>query len=88
MFYTINLEMEIMELEDGERVIFDPTTGDTHFLEAVGVDILKLLDTPKDMDELVLALSKEYDADAEMIRADVTPFMDKLVEANIIMQLL
>ena len=53
-------------------------------LNDVGADIWKMLPEVKDEEEIVQRLLQEYDATAEEIRPDVSAFLDKLRELNIL----
>lgn len=84
MLFFKNPEIEIMTLDDGDVIAFDPATGDTHFLNTIAADILRLLDEPKDLNTMIALLSAEYDTDAATIRADVEPFLAEMREKNIL----
>lgn len=87
MMYQKNGNIEIMDLEDGEQVAFDPDSGDTHFLNPVASDILRLLAEPMDGRALAAALSREYDAGPEEIEPDILPFLDELHQKNLLITL-
>ncbi len=55
-------------------------------LNEVGVSIWKLLSDGRgsDLDSLVAGILEEYDVDEETAREDVSEFLDKLVEADIL----
>ena len=53
-------------------------------LNDVGADIWRMLPEVKDEEEIVQRLLQEYDATAEEIRPDVSSFLDKLRELNIL----
>ena len=53
-------------------------------LNEVGAEIWKMLPEVEDEEEIVQRLLKEYEATAEQIRPDVSAFLGKLRELNII----
>ena len=53
-------------------------------LNEVGAEIWKMLPEVKDEEEIVQRLLKDYEATAEEIRPDVSAFLGKLRELNII----
>lgn len=53
-------------------------------LNDVGAEIWKMLPEVKDEEEIVQRLLSEYEAPAEVIRPDVSAFLEKLRELNII----
>lgn len=53
-------------------------------LNEVGADIWRMLPEVKDEDEIVERLLQDYEATAEEIRPDVSAFLGKLRELNIL----
>ena len=53
-------------------------------LEATAVDVLQLVDGARDLDAIVAALAAEYDAPAEVIRADVAELLTDLRQRGVI----
>ncbi len=53
-------------------------------LNEVGAEIWKMLPEVEDEEEIVRRLLQEYEATAEQIRPDVSAFLGKLRELNII----
>ncbi len=62
--------------EDG--FIFDPTTGNSFTTNETGLFILRMLREGKTPEEIVKALSAEYDVDEGEAERDVLDFMEKL----------
>lgn len=81
-----NEKMEYIKAEDGNLVVFDPVTQNTHILDEVGSDIVSQLDETSSMEELIDKLSALYNAPAEVIRADVTSFLEELKKQNVVME--
>lgn len=67
-----------------EYVMMDIDSGDYFSLDGVSRRIWELLDTPASPDDLVTALIGEYDVDAETCKAEVTSFLQDLLDANIL----
>lgn len=84
MLLKKNEAMDFMEIDDGNLVIFDPESGDTHFLDEIGIDILNILEEETAFEVLVSKLSERYDASIEQISADVLEFVEELIAKNVI----
>jgi len=82
-----NKAMDYLEVDEDSMVVFNPKSGDTHFLDGVGLDILKILIELTDFEELILNLSKQYEANEHEIRADVIEFVDTLKSKEIVIEL-
>lgn len=64
---------------DGQTVILSPVDFSYHTLDPVGARIWTLLADPLTIDELVDVLCAEYAVDSEACRADVEPFLERMV---------
>lgn len=64
---------------DGQTVLLSPLDFSYHSLDAVGARIWELLAEPRTTDELVATLCREYEVAPEQCRADVTPFLERMV---------
>lgn len=53
-------------------------------LNEVSAEIWKLLSDGKTFDEIVISLTKTFDAPSEQIRADTEAFIRKLVDARLL----
>lgn len=71
---------------DGSTVMLDITTGKYYNLGEVGGDIWTLLENALSMDELIDALTAQYDVDPEQCEKDIVPFIDKLLECGLIVE--
>lgn len=69
---------------NGETVMMDAEQGKYYNLGEVGGSIWTQLETPKTLEELVNALTAEYNVDPEQCRADVQPFLDKMVSIGLV----
>ncbi|MCK5759460.1 MAG: pyrroloquinoline quinone biosynthesis peptide chaperone PqqD [Clostridiales bacterium] len=84
MTYLLKKHIEKIKLDNGQDVLFDPETGDTHVLDEIGSVILTLCDGSNSIDEIVSCLSTEFNAPNEEIRVDVESFLKDLVEKNVL----
>ena len=48
-----NKEMEYIQVDEKSLVIYDPDSGDTHFIDEVGQSILNLMEEEVTVDALV-----------------------------------
>ena len=79
-----NVIMEFIQIGENELTVFDPQTGDTHFLDETGSVILSCLDTATPIEELIQKLSAKYQAEPGIIEADVKEFVNDLLEKEIV----
>ncbi|MBC8133638.1 MAG: HPr-rel-A system PqqD family peptide chaperone [Deltaproteobacteria bacterium] len=63
---------------DNEVLVVDPRTREVHLLNATATRIWDLLQDPLTGDELVAALTEEFDAPAGALRADVETLLTEL----------
>jgi PqqD family protein of HPr-rel-A system len=87
MNYMKNEKMEYMSLDGGEEIVFDPESGNTHFLDQVGTDIINILDKPKSIESIIDELSKMYEADKLEMESDVKEFMSNLLEKQVVVRI-
>lgn len=87
MKYIKNEAMEFLEIDDESMAIYDPDSGDTHYIDAIGIAILSLLDEKAEEAELIDQLCDMYDADREIIAADVRGFLEELVGKRVVLEL-
>ncbi len=66
--------------------IFDTLREKVFVTNKQGADILRLVMDGKSREEIVEALVNEYDVGHEIIRNDVTSFIDHLVETNLLVK--
>ncbi len=87
MKYLKNEEMEFIGVEDS-MAIFNPLTGDTIVLDEIGVSIVKHLDNPLSLNELVTKLCIEYmPDDSNAMEDDVNSFIKQLCEQNVLKEI-
>ena len=84
MIYKKNESIDYIQSDDTSLAAFDPESGDTHFFDETGVDILNSLSEPCDLDGLLDKLCILYDVSPEDIRADVEEFLRDTVEKKVV----
>ena len=68
-------------------MICDTEQGTFYKTNKIGLDILRLLEKNKtSVDEISVILSKNYGVDEELIRKDVTSFLEQLSKLKIVNQ--
>lgn len=86
--YVLNSELQEMELGEGEgTVLYDPETENTHVLDDVAQDIIKMFKNPSTIEDAVSKLVAMYDASEEVIDQDVRRFLITALNNNIILQI-
>lgn len=68
----------------GEEVVLHPGTGTYHGLNGVGREIWERIQEPTTPETVTAALTAEYDADVDRVRADVLAFLDDLRDADLL----
>lgn len=71
---------------NGSAVMMDIMSGKYYNLGEVGGRIWELLEEPTSVSALVAKLTSEYDVTAERCRADIEPFLAKLLEQGLLVQ--
>ncbi|ADU96902.1 HPr-rel-A system PqqD family peptide chaperone [Thermovibrio ammonificans] len=61
-----------------EGFIFDPETGNSFTVNQTGLFIIKLLKEGKSEEEIVQALTEEFDVSPEEARRDLVDFIEQL----------
>lgn len=69
---------------DGDTVMLDPETSRYFGLESTGARIWDLLATPHTIEQLVAALTAEYDVDPETCQSEVIDFLEVLDAAGLV----
>lgn len=85
MKYQKNNVMDFIATDDTTLAVFDPESGDTHFFDETGTDILNLLDEPRDINQLLKNLCEIYDSTPEDIREDVMAFLVECVSKKVVL---
>jgi PqqD family protein of HPr-rel-A system len=84
MKYKKNDSMDYLEIDDESLAIYDPESGDTHYISGTGKVILSLLDGKTNTAELVKKLCEIYSADENRIIGDVNEYLKELEHKKII----
>ena len=71
---------------NGSAVMMDIMTGKYYNLGEGGGRIWELLEEPMTVAALVQKLTAEYDVSAERCRADILPFLRKLLERGLLVE--
>ena len=82
-----NKEMEYIQVDEKSLVIYDPDSGDTHFIDEVGQSILNLMEEEVTVDALVETLSQMYISEGDETRHDVEAFLRELIEKKVVVAL-
>ena len=81
MKYKRNEEMDYIVIDEKSMAVFDPGTGDTHFFEGTGSEILQAVLSGMDVEEeLPASLKNKYRDPEAILDEDVKSFVDKLLE--------
>lgn len=67
----------------GERVLLNVEAGTYHGMNAVGSHVFDLVGEPRRVEDVVSAVSEEFDVDAATATTDVHAFLVELVEAGL-----
>ena len=84
MTYQKNKDMDYISADEISLAVFDAESGDTHFFDETGVDILNCLDAPITLEELLDKLCEIYDASPSDIRADVEEFIAECIVKRVV----
>ena len=69
---------------DTEALVVDVSAGTLYPLNSVAARIWELCDGGRSIDEIVRALTSEFDADADVIRRDAERFIEDLTTARLV----
>ena len=84
MKYRKNENMDYIPADETSLAVFDPESGDTHFFDETGIDILNCLDDPCDLETLLTRLCEIYEATPDLIRSDVEEFLADVVAKKVV----
>lgn len=68
---------------DGIAIILLLDTGDYFELDGLGLDLWKMLDGSRTLDECAEAITRTHDAPLDVVRADVLQFADDLLAGHL-----
>ena len=72
---------------DGETVMLDPAKGSYFSLGVVGSRVWQLLEDRRSVNDLCKELVSEFDIDHQTCRREVRAFIDRLLDAGLIVEL-
>lgn len=81
--YSASKDHVYCELE-GEAVILSLRDGIYYGLNAVGLRIWELIQTPQSMDEILDTLTAEYEVERAQCQGDVTGLLDELIAKGLV----
>lgn len=84
MLYQKNPAMEFIDTDETSLVVFNPENGDTCIIDETGVALFKAIGDGAALETIVDTLLLEYDAPREEIEADVSEFLDQLVQQKVL----
>lgn len=84
MTYKKNEKMDYIKSDETSLAVFDPESGDTHFFDETGIDILEILSAERSLEVLLSELCKIYSVTAEEIKSDVEEFLASAVSKGIV----
>lgn len=84
MTYQKNDSFDYIQADETGLAVFDAESGNTYLFDETGIDILKCLETPCTLDELLDRLCEIYDATPDFIRADVEEFLEQTVANKVV----
>ena len=85
--YIKNEKMDYIETDESSAAVFDPESGDTHFLDEAGIAIMQILEQPHDFNALVEKVCEIYDGARDEIAGDVREFLNDVVQKGIVVEL-
>ena len=71
---------------DGESVILNVQSGTYFGLDRIGTRVWQLIDEHGDVDSIVRVMQDEFDADPNVLRADVESLVAALVAKQLVVQ--
>lgn len=69
---------------DGEAVILDQKEGVYYGLNEVGTHVLKLIERPRVVQDVLDLMAEEYDVGLEQLRNDVLDFLNQLNDNDLV----
>ena len=84
MTYKKNEALDYIPTDETSLAVFDPESGNTHFFDETGTDILNCLDTPCDLETLLDRLCEIYEATPDIIKTDVIEFLAAAIANKVI----
>ena len=77
--------MDLLEADlQGEMVALDPNGGQCFGFNEVATSVWRLLESPRSLAELTVALGEEYEIDEQRCRAELAELLDDLCGRGLI----
>lgn len=86
MRYLKNSNLEFIEIDEDNLVIYNPDNGDTHYINSTGKVILSLLDSATSKIDLIEKICDLYEGTIDEFERDIHVFLEKLIEKGIVIQ--
>jgi len=74
----------IWRVVDGEAILLDTTTGYHFSLDPIGTEIWQGLQSGESVEAIAARISKMYEAEPDVVRNDVSAFVDELRSARLL----
>ncbi len=84
MIYSLKKTVELITLDNGQSVIFDSESGNTHVLDDIGSEILTYCNGKNTISDISEILAKEYDSAHNIIENDIITFLEDLNAKNVL----
>lgn len=85
MKYKICDNIEVTEIDGEDSVIcFDVESGESHILDIAATAVLNTVGKGMTIDDAVLKIAAEFDAEPDEIASDVAAFTQTLIDKKII----
>lgn len=83
LIYKLNNKYEILDYETN-KYIFNNETGFVFEINDVGYKIIELIKLGKDLKEIIMFISIEYDKEKNELENDVKSFISQLLDKEIL----
>lgn len=84
MKYIKNKNMEFLDIDDDNLAVYDPVSGDTHYINGTGKTIISLLDNETEKEKLIDKLCEDFYGSREAIANDLSEFLGDLIEKKVV----
>ena len=81
---AIQSRLEILQVEDNSYTVLDSSNGSVHYTDDIGIEIIRLIDGKRTIDDITDALAKKYDAPSIEIFRDVEEYIKHLTSIKML----
>jgi len=60
--------------------VFNPSTGDSYSMNAIGVEVIRHLQTRRNTTEIIEAITASYDTESQTVEKDLYDFYSMLIQ--------